>query len=153
MDTTLRPHRDFGALKARRTHAAALFARGKSQADVVRLLQVSRQTASRWFQAWERQGRRGLVGTGRAGRPPKVGPTELRRLERALLRGPAAYGHRTDLWTLDRIVQLIEQLCHVRYHPGHVWRLLGHLGWSCQRPERRARERDEATGRRWIQRE
>ena len=94
-------------MKARRMHAAALFAEGKSQADVMRLLQVSRQTASRWFQTWKRHGRRGLAGTGREGRPPKVGPEEFKRLERALLRGPGPYGYSTDRWTLACIAAVI----------------------------------------------
>ena len=29
----------------------------------------------------------------------------------------------------------------VEYHPGHVWKILDDLGWSCQRPVGRARER------------
>jgi transposase len=31
----------------------------------------------------------------------------------------------------------------MRYHPAHVWKILTRLGWSCQKPERRAAERDE----------
>ncbi len=133
--------------------APALFAGGKSQADVVRLLQVSCQTVSHWFEAWQRQGRLGLAGTGRAGRRPKIGLAELKRMERALLRGPTAHRYPTELWTLERIERIIEQVWHVRRHPCHVWRLLGQLGWSCQRLERRARERDEAGIRRWVQQE
>jgi transposase len=49
------------------------------------------------------------------------------------------------------VAALIEQLTGVRYHPGHVWRLMGSLGFSCQRPERRAVERNEPAIRRWKQ--
>lgn len=150
MDTTLRPRRDFAGLKARRMRAAALFEEGKSQAEVVHLLDVSRQTASRWFDAWKRKGKAGLQGAGRAGRRPKVASEALARLEKALVRGPTAYGYATQMWTLERIAHVIEHVCHVRYHPGHVWRILGQLGWSCQRPEHRAKERDEAAIHRWI---
>jgi transposase len=41
----------------------------------------------------------------------------------------------------------------VAYHPGHVWRLLRRLGWSPQRPARRAAERDEAEIARWREQE
>ena len=64
-------------------------------------------------------------------------------------KGPEAFGFDTELWTLARIAAVIEQLTGVRYHPGHVWRLLRRLGWSPQRPARRATERDEAEIARW----
>jgi transposase len=60
----------------------------------------------------------------------------------ALLAGPLAHGYKTNLWTLPRVALLIKDLTGVSYHPGHVWRLLGASGFSCQRPERRAVERD-----------
>jgi hypothetical protein len=44
---------------------------------------------------------------------------------------------------------LIEKLTAVRCHEGHVRRVLGKLGFSCQRPERRAVERDDKQVRRW----
>ena len=50
---------------------------------------------------------------------------------------------------MPRVAALIEQVTGVRYHPGHVWRLLGALGFSCQRPERRAVEPDEPAIRHW----
>jgi transposase len=60
-----------------------------------------------------------------------------------LLRGAFAWGFRTDLWTTPRIAEVIRRTFGVRYHPTHVGRLLADLGWSCQKPERRALERDE----------
>lgn len=66
-----------------------------------------------------------------------------------LLEGPLAAGFPTDLWTLTRVAQVIERHFGVKYHPGHVWRILRDLGWSPQKPERRARERDEEAIERW----
>jgi transposase len=46
---------------------------------------------------------------------------------------------------------LIERLTGVRHHPAHVWALLHHrLGWSVQRPKRRAAERDQDAIDRWV---
>jgi transposase len=56
---------------------------------------------------------------------------------------------RTDLWTLPRVTELIHQHFGVRYHPAHGWKALTALGWSCQKPERRAVERNEAAIARW----
>ncbi|MGH9690600.1 MAG: helix-turn-helix domain-containing protein [Candidatus Acidiferrales bacterium] len=71
------------------------------------------------------------------------------RIERALKRGPEAFGYDTGLWTSARVADLIEQECGIAYHPGNVWRLLRQLGWSCQRPTGRALERDERAIAQW----
>lgn len=150
MATRIRPRRDFGALESRRKDAARLFARGESQAAVAELLQVSRQSVSRWYAQWDQGGTRALKGTGRAGRKPRLSAEDLRRVETALRRGAPAHGFDTELWTLPRVATVIEQVTGVHYHPGHVWKLLGALGWSLQRPAKRARERDEAAVQRWV---
>ena len=146
----LRPRRDFVALEARRLQAAKLFAQGYPQSEIVHRLKVSRPTAHRWYRAWRRRGRRGLKGAGRAGRKPRLEPQARQRLEAVLLKGPAAWDLATHRWTLERVTQVIWKTCHVRYHPRHVWRVLRGLGWSRQRPARRARERDEKAIARWV---
>ena len=46
--------------------------------------------------------------------------------------------------TLDRIAEVVRKQFGVRYHSGHVWWILRRkMGWSCQRPVGRARERNE----------
>lgn len=142
--------RDFAALESRRLRAARLFAKGARQAAVVHRLRVSRQTASRWYQAWQRDGPAGLRGAGRAGRKPRLDARALNRLEAALLQGPTAWGFATHLWTLQRVALVIWKLFHVRYSVPQTWRLLHQLGWSRQRPARRARERDEAAIAHWV---
>ena len=144
MDALLRPRRDFAALEARRFKAAALFAQGHPPATVVHRLQVSWQTASRWYHTWRRQGRQGLRAAGRAGRKPRLDASARRELTTALLKGPTAWGFATNLWTLERVATVIARRFHVRYSLAQTWRLLGQLGWSRQRPARRAQERDEA---------
>jgi transposase len=74
---------------------------------------------------------------------------ERERLEELLVRGPEALGYETPLWTCGRVAHLVEQEFGVAYHPGHVWKMLRVLGWSCQRPEGRARERSESAVRHW----
>ena len=145
-----RLRRDFEAMEERRRKAAKLFGRGVSQADVARELDVSRQSVSRWHADFRRGGSAALRGAGRAGRKPKLAPSDLKRLERALLRGARAAGYPTDLWTLPRITEVIEILTGVTYHQGHVWRLMGQLGWSPQRPQRLAKERDDEAVATWV---
>lgn len=136
------PRRDLVALQTRRMQAAQWFQRGRSQAQIARRFQVSRPTAHRWCQAWRRKGR--------AGRKPRLSSENLRRLETALLQGPTALGFRTHLWTLERIAEVVWKTCQVRYSVSQVWRLLRQLGWSRQRPDRHARERNQAAIRRGV---
>ncbi len=147
-----RSRRDFEALEKRRLRAARLFEKGNSQAEVVRALGVSRQSVSRWYRAWEREGKPALKGAGRAGRKPRLTPAQRNQVEQALLRGPLAHGYATILWTLPRIAALIAKLTGVKYHPGHVWRILQAMDWSLQRPEHRAKERDDEAITRWQKR-
>jgi transposase len=130
--------------------AADLFAKGVSQADIGRDLEVSHQTVSDWHDKWEVGGKRALKSTGKPGRPPKVSEKDLAKVGRALQKGPKANGYSTDLWTLVRVAEVIEQVTGVTYHPGHVWRVLRQMGWSRQRPARRAAERDDEAIEQWV---
>lgn len=141
---------DYLTEQNRRIGAGKLFQNGYSQAEVARELGVSRQTTSRWHGAWKTGGKNGLAGAGRTGRKCRLAGSELCRLATILLAGAPARGYETNLWTLKRIAQVIRREFGVAYHPGHVWKVLGQLGWSCQRPERKARERNEKAIRRWV---
>jgi transposase len=141
--------RDFEALEDRRFRAYELLKRGLSEAEVARQVGAHRQSVNRWAAQISEHGRAGLKKAGRAGRKPRLTEAELRRIERRLKRGPEALGYETGLWTLERVAQLIEQECGVKYHRGHVWWLLGKMGWSCQRPTGRALQRDEASIEHW----
>ena len=134
MDTHVAQRRDFHALELRRRRAARLFAAGEILAHVARVLQVSRQSVSRWYQAWRRGGPTALHGAGRAGRKPKLTAAQLAHVDHALREGPRAHGFATDLWTLPRVATVIKRLTGVTYHPGHVWRVLRALDWTLQRP-------------------
>ena len=141
--------RDFGALERRRMEAAELLKRGVSQSEVARRLGVHRQSVIRWARQLAQSGKAGLKKAGRAGRKPRLSGAQLKQLEHAFKRGPEALGYATGLWTANRVRELIEDRCGVRYHQAHVWRILRQLGWSCQRPSGRALERDEEAIRYW----
>jgi putative transposase len=143
--------RDFQKLAERRLLGARLLRQGVHPAEVARQVGVHRQSVSRWERQLERGGVRALKKAGRAGRKARLGPEDLRRIERGLKRGPQALGYETSLWTSGRVAHLIEQECGVKYHPSQAWRILRQLGWSCQRPVGRALERDEEKILRWKQ--
>lgn len=86
---------------------------------------------------------------GPAGRKARLTTPQQQELIGALLKGPRAAGYATEVWTLPRVRALIRQRTGESYHVSHVSRLLRALGWSCQRPERRAIERDEKKIAHW----
>ena len=137
------------ALEQRRRTAAALLRKGWKQADVARHLGVSEMSVSRWAKTLQDKGLRGLRSAGRTGRRPELDKHQRRRLCRILLEGAEAHGYATGLWTLPRVSEVIDREFGVQYHPGHVWRVLRDLGWSCQRPVGKALERDEEAIRQW----
>ena len=143
--------RERAARQARRERAAELFAQGRTQAEVARELDVSRKSASRWHSRWRADGTAALRTRGQTGRQPKVADDQLEAIEQALLEGALAHGFATDVWTLDRIAMVIQGLTGVGLSNPSVWRLLrGRLGWTVQRPQRQAKERDEDALQHWV---
>jgi transposase len=145
--------RDFEGLKQRRAQAARLFVKAKGRgalAGIARALEVSRQSVTRWYRQWRSGGIAALKGAGRAGRMPRLNAEQLRQVDWALRQGARTQGFGTDLWTLPRVAQVIKRVSGVHYHPGHVWRVLRQMGWTLQRPARKARERNEEAIRQWI---
>lgn len=129
--------------------AVKLLEAGVSQSETARRVGVHRQSVSRWASALASEGRDALRKAGRAGRKPRLDDDALDQLCELLERGPEAAGFSTNLWTCERVAEVIEREFEIRYHSAHVWKLLGKIGWSCQRPTGRAIERDENAIRRW----
>jgi transposase len=138
-------------LQARRLRAAELFAVGVRQAEVARQLGVSAQAVSVWHARFKAGGTEALCSRGPSGPVPRLSDAQLATVEQALLEGAGAHGFVGELWTLERVGLVISRLTGVRHHPAWVWALLRHrLGWSVQRPGRRAAERDQAAIDRWV---
>ena len=142
---------DRQAFEQVRMQAGALFAAGRSQAEVAHQLGVARQNVSRWHASWQAGGLNALRSAGPTGQAPRLSDAQLAAIDRALREGARGHGFDTDHWTLARITTVIQRLTGVGYHPGHVWKLLRHrLHYRLQRPARRAVERDEQAIARWV---
>jgi transposase len=126
---------------------------GHSLNDVGRMIGCAPSSVMRWRDSVRRHGRSGLAVRMSPGRPRRLTAAEERSLVRLLLRGPVANGFKTELWTTLRIAQVIENTFGVDYHRDHVGRLMHRLGWSAQKPERRAIERNEKEIERWKREE
>jgi transposase len=145
----MRPLGTAQQLERRRRQAIRLLKAGKTLSAVARTVSASVSSVFRWDETYRQKGLKGLRPRPTPGRPPKLSPSQKKRLVTLLLKGPLAAGYRTDLWTLTRIAQLIRRRWGVAYHPCHVWKLLTSVGWSCQKPERRALQRDDAAIASW----
>jgi transposase len=146
----MRPEGSPEELERRRLRALALLEEGLQPVVVAQRLGVDRRSVRRWKAAARRGGAQALTARPAPGRPPKLQSRQHPRLEKLLLGGAQAAGFANDLWTCPRIARLIEQEFGVQYHVDHVGRLLRGLGWTPQRPARRARERDDAQIQHWI---
>jgi len=149
----MRPKGGAAVLEARRRRALKLLKKGLSLNEVARRLGCAPSSVMRWRDAVERDGAEGLKVRASPGRPLKLSAPERVKLQEVLLAGPLASGYHTDLWTTARVASVVRKRFGVRYHPDHVGRLLHQMGWSAQKPERRALERDEAAIERWKKRD
>jgi putative transposase len=140
--------RDFKALEQRRLKGAKLLARGVSKSEVARQTGVTRQTVAAWEKRLFEGGQRSLKRR-TLGRPRQLGIEQERELAKLLMAGALAAGYPTELWTLPRIGKLITERFGVQYSTGHLWHLLRRLGFSCQKPEKRATQRNEEQIVRW----
>lgn len=149
----MRPNGSAAELERRRRRAIEMLERGFFSSEVADRVGADSSSVRRWRQAHRRKGDRGLDCTPHPGRPCLLTTSQKTRLRKRLLKGAKANGFSTDLWTCPRIAEVIERHYGVRYHVDHIPRLLGGLGWSCQKPPRRAIERDEEAIVRWVQRD
>ena len=130
-------------LERRRLKAGRLFALGKTQTYVAPHFNVSSAAACQWHAAWKADTEDGLKSTGPSGILPRLDEKQKRLLKQEILRGPVKAGYATDFWTLERIRVLAKKKLKVELGTTSVWRTVVSLGFSVQKPERRARERDE----------
>jgi transposase len=136
----------------RRIRAGRLLLKGKTAPEVARAVGAPRQTVYRWLGVLQEHGIEGLRAMSKGGRPAWITGEQLDELRELLLTGPIANGYGTDLWTLKRVRLLIEKQFGIAYSDVHVWRILGSLGFSSQKPEKRAIERNEEAVVHWKKR-
>jgi transposase len=127
----------------KRLRAARMLQKGKSCAQVALAVGVARQTVYTCKALLDEGGIDALRAVPEPGRPARLDPAQLVSVRAALLQGPSSQGFGTELWTIKRVGALIKRMHGVRLSRTHVWRILGALGFSPQKPQKRAIERDE----------
>jgi len=145
----MRPYGSPQDLETRRHKVIGLLQRKLSLHEIARRIGCHASSVLRWRDAWRRGGRAALKAKPVPGRPPFLSQKQKKQLVNLLLQGAMAHGYRTELWTTLRIAAVIERRFGVKYHRNHISKLLHQLGWSPQKPERRALERNEADIEQW----
>lgn len=145
----MRPYGTQKQLEKRRRHAIEMLKKKYTLSAVAKKIGCPVSSVFLWRQMHKEGGDEAIKSKPVPGRPEKLKHGQKRTLTRILLKGAIACGYPTDLWTTRRVAEVIEERFGVEYHPNHLWRFLQSLGWSCQKPEKRARERDEAAIQKW----
>lgn len=134
----------------RRLDAVHLVVRGDiSQTQAAKQHGVHPRTVRYWMELYRKQGAKGLKATPNLGRPPRLSVREKTKLRNWLLKGAKACDFSTDLWTCSRVALLIRKRFGHHYHISQVSRILHALGFSPQKPQRKAIERDEIQIKNW----
>lgn len=133
----------------KRLKAGRMLLAGKGFAEVALAVGVARQTVYTWKGLLDEGGIDALRAVRERGRPAQLDEQQLAAVRATLLRSPTEQGFGTELWTLKRVGLVIERLHGVRFGQTQVWRILGSLGFSPQKPEKRAIERNEDAVRNW----
>ncbi len=138
----------------RRAEGGRLLQAGEmTQAQIARHLGVSEAAVSQWKKTLGTEGPEALQAHQATGRPPKLSVADRQKLVEMLEQGALAAGFPTAQWTQARVKQVIEREFGVKYHRDYISRLLHGLGWSVQKPEPRALERDEELIRAWLRKD
>jgi transposase len=135
--------------EARRLRAWELKQQGWEQRAIARALGVSEGAVCQWMSRARAGGVAALRRRPPPGAPPKLTAEQRAALPAVLAQGAEYHGFLGEVWTGGRVAAVIRRVYGVQYHPAHVSRLLRRIGWSAQKPIRRASQRDEAAIERW----
>lgn len=135
--------------EGRRLRAFELKQEGWPQQQIADALGVSKGAVSQWMKRAREGGVEALKRQPAPGALPRLSEEQRAKVPELLERGAEAYGFRGEVWTCGRVAEVIRREFGVSYHPAHVSRLLGALGQSLQKPQRRANQREEEAIEHW----
>lgn len=137
------------AKERRRLKAGQMFQKGITQAEIARRLRVTPAAANLWYHRWKKKGMRGLKSKGQTGFSSQLTEGDRRKLKKAILQGATRFGYETDMWTLKRMSAVMKRVTKKSFGTTWTWHIVTRLGFTCQKPERRSKERNEEEIRRW----
>ena len=129
--------------------ALELDEQGWSGQKIAEALGVTPGAVSQWRKRAREGGREALRAQPPPGPTPRLTDEQRAMLPDLLAKGAEAYGFIGNVWTTKRVAVVIRRQYGVSYHPAHISRLLRAIGWSVQRPIKRARQRNDTAIATW----
>lgn len=126
---------------------------GKGINEISHFFGVHRGSVSRWITVYNRDGKKALKRRTAPGPSRKLSEEEMVRIIKLLRSDAMKYGFETPLWTCQRLQHLIQRYTGKRLHTTNVMRWLKQWGFTSQKPERQAKERNNAAVKRWLNEE
>ena len=105
----MRPHGSPQSLEERRKRVITYPKQKLSLHEIARRIGCHASSVLRWRDAFQNGGKNALKAKPASGRPPRLTAKQKKRLVRLLTKGAMAHGYRTELWTTQRIADLIER--------------------------------------------
>ena len=140
---------DWDTRSGRRVRAWELHTQGWKQKDIAAALGVSSAAVSQWLKRAQANGVEQLGRNRPIGTTPRLSSEQLVELDRLLGLGPEAFGFVDSVWTSKRVAAVIQRWFGVKYHRGHVSKLLRSLGRHEQVPALWKSQRDELVIQAW----
>lgn len=135
--------------EGRRFRAWELSQQGWGVTSIAEALGVTKGAVSQWLKKAREHGKEALRAVPHPGHGRRLSAEDEARLPELLAKGPQAYGFRGDLWSRQRVADVIRREFSVSYSRWQAGRILHRLGYSPQKPVVRALQRDEAAIERW----
>jgi transposase len=120
----------------------AVVLRGFAMGDMAEAYGTDRTTLFRWIQRYREEGEAGLERRPGSGRPRKLTELDGRQWWEIVLQPATRLGYETDLWTVTRVHQIVQEELKVAVSKDTIWRRLREAGLTYQKPERQYFEAD-----------
>ncbi len=129
----------------------AVLGQGFAIGDVARAYSTDRTTLFRWMRRYQQNGESGLHRRVGSGRPRKLKEVDSERFLSLVLQPATRFGYETDLWTVARVHQVVQEKLKVVVSQDTIWRRLREAGLTYQKPERQYFETDDKARQEWLE--
>lgn len=122
---------------------------GWKQKDIASAFGLTEGWVSQTLKKYRESGPEGLLARKPPGSQPKLTAEQLEKLVEELNLGATSHGFPGHIWTRPRVNVLIGRLFDVSYDLTQVGRILKKVGWSLQKPIKKALQQDKQKVQQW----